>query len=342
MSKVLGIYEQGEWEFYDTKLNRLENFSKGDELYLILPDNLFFFFQTDIVSKRRVNQTVKAYAKTLFSSVDRVGYVSLFNPVVGYVVQNEKLEALDGEILNTAAFITTPFLIYAYFMKSFAYVGDGVCAAVFEGKLKFYTIGDESVLFERLSTELEIVKFDKFQTLKKAVEIIKKREFKRIALSISNESGYENWKIWRFVAVFVVVFMFVVGMVIRYSVYSKELKITQKRLDKLYTVALGGKHYNDPYGVLLYKADYGEKESSISPTKLLYFLSKAKDGHDLNIDFITFSDGNLKIRGTINSYKDLLSYVRELNKMAGKRFVVRNTSRKKGRLKFVITGNLYG
>jgi len=342
MSKVLGIYEQGRWEFYDTKLNVLENFSSGDELYLILPDHFFFFFQTDIVSKRRVSQTVKAYAKTLFSSIDSVGYVSLFNPVVGYTFQKEKLKDLDDEILNAAAYITAPFVIYAYFMESFAYVGNGVCAVVFEKRLKFYTLGDESILFERLNSQLKIVKYDKLQTLKRAIEIIKSKDFKRIALSISDDKNYENWKIWRFVAVFVIVLLFVVGMVVRYSTYSKELKKARKRLDKLYTVALEGKHYNDPYGVLLYKAEYGDKKSSISPTRLLYFLSKAKNSHNLNIDFITFSDGNLKIRGTISSYKDLLSYVKKLNRMTGKRFIVRSTSREKGRLKFVIVGNLYG
>ncbi len=342
MSKVLGIYEDGEWEFYDTKLKKLENFSKGDELYLILPDNFFFFFQTDIVSKRRVNQTVKAYAKTLFSSVDNVGYVSLFNPIVGYTFKKEKLESLDDEILNAAAYITTPFLIFAYFMDSFAYVGNGVCAAVFEKRLKFYTVGDENVLLERLSSQVEIVKYNKLQTLENAIEIIKKREFKKINLSISGEERFENWKIWRFAAVLLIAFLFIIGMVVRYSTYSKTLKMEKKRLDKLYYMALGGKRYSDPYGILLYKADYGQKESTISPTKLLYFLSKAKDGHNLNIDFISLSDDSLKIRGTIDSYKGLLNYVRELNKMTGKKFIVRNTSRKKGRLKFVLVGNLYG
>ncbi len=343
MSKIVGIFSEGKWEFYDFKLNKVENFSKGDELYLILPDNLFFFFQTDIVSKRRVAQTVKAYAKTLFPSAINVGYVNIFNPVVGYIFSKDKLKVIDDEMLNAAVFVTTPFLVYAFYKDNFAYIGNGVCAACIERKLKFYIVGDESTLFERLSADLEIVKFDKSKVIKKLVELIKKKSHKKIALSITEEAGFENWKIWRFIAVFIITFFFVAGMIIRYTAYSRALSIAKNRLDKLYAMALGGKHYSDPYGVLLYKADYGQKGGSITPTKLLYFLSKAKNGYNLDVEFISFSNGSVKVKGVIDNYNELLSYIRKLKKMAGKEFVVRNTSSTKdGRLKFVLVGNLYG
>ncbi len=344
MSKIIVLFEGSQLEFYNLELNKVEAIEKDDDLYVILPDDAFFFFQSDISSKRRVQRTIEAYAKTVFSTTSDVGFVRLFNPIVGYIVNDDKLSSLKENILEGATFITTPFLIYTYFYDNFVYVGNGICAAVSEGRLKFYMPGDENAAFERLTSNLEIVRYTKNDLLTKATQVIKSKSFRKISLSIGekNKDGFENWKISRFAAIVFICLAFIVGEVLKYSTYSKELKKAHRNLNELYTKALGSTQYEDPFGVLLYKATYGQKNGSLSLTKLLYFLSKAKSGYGIKVNLISFSDGNLKIKGTIDSYKNLINYIKDLKKLIGKNIVIQNTSSKKNRLNFTLVCNEYG
>ncbi len=342
MSKVFAIVDGGNVEFYDTVFEKIDNIEKTDDIYLILPDDYFYFFQTEITTKRKTLQTVRAYAKTLFPNVDFVGYVRQFTPIVGYLLDKEKIERLDKSIVEKAILVTTPFLVYAQEKGDFGYVGRDICALVVDGKLKFYAFGDESTLVERLTKDVEIVKFDKKGVLEKLAKTIKNSNVKKIAMDIGNKdgTGFENWKIYRFVAVIVVCLAFVVGEGLRYASYSKEVKNAQKKLEALYKKALGDNQYTDPYGVLLYKADYSTQLNPFSLSKVLYCLSEAKNGYDLKIDYVSYSNGALKIKGSIDNYKDLLSFLNRLNGAMGRKLVVQNTSSKGGKLTFVLVGGM--
>lgn len=345
MSRIFAIMDNDNIEFYNGSLEKIDNIEETDDVYLILPDDYFYFFQTDIISKRKTLQTVRAYAKTLFTNIDFVGYVKQFTPVVGYLFNKEKVEQLDKGVVDRVVFVTTPFLVYAQEKGDFGYVGRNVSALVVDGKLKFYAFGDESTLIERLTKEVKIVKFDKKGVLEKLSEALKVGSFKRIALDIGNKSGigFENWKIYRFVAVLVVCLAFVVGEGLRYASYSKEVKNTQKRLEELYRKALGNdQQYADPYGVLLYKANYSSQTDPFSLSKVLYYLSEAKDGYSLKVDYISYSNGTLKIKGSIDNYKNLLSFLDKLNNIMGRKLVVQNTSSKGGKLTFVLVGGMNG
>ncbi len=344
MSKVFAIVDGSDIEFYDVTLEKIDNIEETDDIYLILPDNYFYFFQTEITSKRKTLQTIRAYAKTLFFNVDFVGYVRQFTPFVGYLLDKEKIEQLDESVVERAVFVTTPFLVYAQEKRDFGYVGQDVCALVVDGMQKFYAFGDESTLVERLTKDVEIVKFDKKVVLERLAKTVKNGNVKRIALDIGNEAGigFENWKIYRFVAIFVVCLAFVVGEGLRYASYSKDVKSAQKKLEALYKKALGNNQYADPYGVLLYKADYSSQSNPFSLSKVLYYLSKAKDGYDLKIDFVSYSNGALKIKGSIDNYKNLLSFLDRLNNAMGRKLVVQNTSSKGGKLTFVLVGSING
>ncbi len=344
MNKVFAIVDGDEIEFYNASLEKIDNIDKSDDVYLILPDSYFYFFQTEITSKRQTLQTVRAYAKTLFTNIDLVGYVKQFTPIVGYLLDKEKIESLDKNVVDRTVFVTTPFLIYAQQEGNFGYVGQDACALVVDGKLKFYAYGDESTLVERLTKDVKVVKFDKKEVIEKLIEAVKSGNLKKIALDIGNKSGigFENWKIHRFVAVFIICLAFVVGEGLKYVSYSKDVKNTQKKLEKLYEKALGNNQYADPYGVLLYKADSSSQSNPFSLSKMLYYLSEVKDGYNVKIDFVSYSNGTLKVKGSINDYKNLLSFLDKLNSAMGRKLVVQNTSSKGGKLTFVLAGGLNG
>ncbi len=341
MSKVIALFENDKLEFYNLNLEKIEDVKDGDEIYLILPDNFVFLYQTEISARRKTSQIISAYAKTLFYDYGHLGYVKLFNPFVGYSIDSEKLNKLDNEILSKVVFVSSLFLIYAYTESDFAYLGNDVCSLVSDGRLKFYAPGDESVLLERLSGETKIVKYDKVDLLSRVKEIIENGNIKKVAIDIGNNSGlnFENWKIYRFVAVIIICLAFIGGEAFKYASYSKDIKNAQQKLTMLYKKALGSNNYADPYGMLLYKADYSEQSSPFSLTKVIYYLSKAKGKYKVNIDYVSYSGEGLKIRGTIDSYKNLLGFVGKLNNLMKHKFVVQNTSSKNGKLSFSLVCN---
>lgn len=344
MSKIIALFENDELEFYNLNAERVEDIRDGDEVYLILPDDFVFLYQTEISTRRKTSQIVSAYAKTLFYDSGHLGYVRLFNPFVGYVIDKDKLSRLNDEILNRVVFASSSFLVYAYGEGDFAYLGNGVCALVSDGKLKFYAPGDESVLLERLSGEVKIVKYDKSDLLSKAKEIIENGSIKKIAIDIGNSGGlnFENWKIHRFIAVIVICLAFIGGEVFKYVSYSKDVKNAQHKLTMLYKKVLGNNNYADPYGMLLYKADYSQQSSPFSLTKMIYYLSKSKNGYNIDIDYISYSGEGLKIKGTIDNYKNLLGFVDSLDSLMKRKVVVQNTASENGKLNFSLVCNNNG
>ena len=344
MSKIIALFEDNKFEFYNLNIEKVENVSDRDEIYLILPDNFVFLYQTEISTRRKTSQIIYAYAKTLFYNPGHLGYVKLFNPFVGYTIDDDRLSELDNEILSKTVFVSVPFLIYAYNKSDFAYLGDGICALVSGSKLKFYASGDESVLLERLSGETKVVKYDKFDLLSKAKGVIENGSIKKIAIDIgkSNSLNFENWKIYRFVTVIIICLAFIGGEAFRYASYSKDVKNTQLKLFTLYEKALGNNNYSDPYGMLLYKADYSEQNSPFSLIKVIYYLSESKNGYNVNIDSVSYSGEGLKIKGTINNYKNLLSFVNRLNNLMKHKITVQNTASENGKLSFSLVCNSNG
>ncbi len=341
MSKVIALFENDNLEFYNLNIEKIEELKDDDEIYLILPDDFIFLYQTEISTRRKTSKIISAYAKTLFYDYGLLGYIKLFNPFVGYAIDDEKLKKLDNEILSKVVFASSPFLIYAYGENNFSYLGNGVCSLVLDGRLKFYAPGDENVLLERLSGETKIVKYDKADMLSKVKEIIESGNIKKVAIDIGNSSGlnFENWKIYRFVAVIIICLAFIGGEVFKYASYSKDVKNAQRKLTMLYKKALGNNNYADPYGMLLYKADYSEQSSPFSLTKVIYYLSKSKGNYNVNIDYVSYSGEGLKIKGTIDSYKSLLSFVGRLSNLMKHKVVVQNTASKNGKLSFSLVCN---
>lgn len=344
--EVIAFLNEDSIEFYD-KTGRITDCSDLDKCYIyaVIPDEYFFFFQSEIVSKRRAYLTIEAYAKSTFPVNNGfVGYVSGFLPLIGYFFFLDKIPEEFKNILEKADVITTPFAVYLHInsKKSFIYEGESVCAIYDDSGLKHYTLGDECLIEERVEKDkqFEKIKYSKQKLINNINSLIVSKSAHRIHLPVSKGSkiGFESWKISRFILLGVALLVFIIGGVLRYSSYSSELKLINKKIDVLYKKALGNKHYSDPYGVLLYKAESSSTNSGgIPPLKLIYALSKAKESAKVKIDYLSFDRNGIKIRGKIDSYASLVKYAQNLNNIIGKKFTIQSSSSKNGKLLFTLT-----
>ena len=344
--EVIAFLNKDGVEFYDRDGKRTDC-SDLDKCYIyaLLPDEYFFFFQSEIVSKRRAYLTIEAYAKSTFPINNGfVGYVPDFLPLIGYFFFSDKIPEEFAHIIEKADVITTPFAVYLHInsKKSFIYEGKSVCAIYDNSGLKHYTLGDECLIEERIenSKKFEKIKYSKQKTINNINSLAASKSVHKTHLPVSkgSKTGFESWKISRFVLLAAALLVFIAGGILRYSSYSSELKLINKKIDVLYKKALGNKHYSDPYGVLLYKAESSSASSGgISPLKLIYALSKSKDGGQVKIDYLSFDRNGIKIRGKIDNYASLVKYAQNLNNLLAKKFTIQSSSSKNGKLLFTLT-----
>jgi len=344
--EVIAFLNEDKIEFYD-KTGKTIDCLDLDKCYIyaVLPDEYFFFFQSEIVSKRRAYLTIEAYAKSTFPvNNGYVGYVPGFLPLMGYFFFLDKIPKKFINIIEKADVITTPFAVCLHInsKKSFIYEGKSVCAVYDNSGLKHYTLADECLIEERVKNNkaFEKIKYSKQELINSINSLAASNSSHKIHLPISkgSKTGFESWKISRFVLLAIALLVFIIGGVLRYSSYSNELKLINEKTAVLYKKALGNKHYSDPYGVLLYKASsFSANSGNVSPLKLIYALSKAKDGSRVKIDYISFDRNGIKIRGKIDNYASLVKYVQSLNDFLAKKFTIQSSSSQNGKLLFTLT-----
>ncbi len=345
MSELIAFFGEKDVEFFDINGKKVDcDKPERHTIYAILPDKYFFFFQSDIISKRRAYLTIEAYAKSIFP-LERgfVGYIGDLLPLIGYVCFFDKIPSRFMSILEYAKIITTPFSIYlqAYASKQFIYKSDEVCSVYYNSKLKHYIFGDECFISQKddIPSNMEKINCSKEETIKKLLSFISSNSLHKVNLPINKDTkgGFEEWKIYRFMLLAVATLIFITGGILRYSYYKKELSGINRRIEAVYKKALGDKHFNDPYGVLLYKAEYvNDGGYSIEPLSLLYALSKAKNSYKVQIDYISFGKNGIKITGKINNYTSLAGYADKISAILSKKFVIQNTSSKKRGLVFTL------
>ncbi len=340
MSEIVALVENGQINYYDTDGNRIEPKKTGKStLYLILPDEFFFFFQTDIEAKRGAISAVEAYAKSTFPlEIGSVGYIRETKPLIGYLYLKDKETPEIAELIKTASLVTTPFLVYfnAFRKEPFIYRSERICAACRDGALLFYKPGEcpedksyDTEGFKRLQPNRE----ELFRLLKR---IIHSKEKAKIAITTGRRINISEWKLHRFALIALALILLLGGEVLRYVSYNRELNYQQEKLKELYKKALGNKHYTDPYGVLLYMAKGTGYSRSITPTRLLYYLSKAKNGYDIVIDKLTYANGNIHIEGSSKSYAAVAGYVEALRKIMNRQVNIQNTESSNGKLRFTL------
>ncbi len=349
MSELVAVLKDNKWQFYNRKLEEFEPENLDDyTVYAILPDDFFFFFQTDITAKRHIRNTVWAYANSNLPVGDNyIGYIKRTSPVIGYVFFKDKLNDDIKYVIEKASTVTTFFNMYSILHSSeFIYVGDTVSASFADGKLEYFLKGNEGAVLERLDSpeQYEIIHREVDEKdVEKFFDIIDKKSLLEIELSIENDEskGVVEKNIAKIVMVAAAVLLVVIGGVFRYEGYKQELFSANTALSNLYEKALGNKKYNDPYGMLLYKAYKGKSNGgSFSPLRLLYTLSRAKGKRNIKIDYIVYSENSgLEIKGEIDNYADLVDFVKTLNGKLHYTLNIKNTFFKNKRLKFSIGGD---
>jgi|GEM_PF-6788974 len=338
---VIAIYKDDDWLFYNEKLEQI-SYSGGKNLYLVLPDQFFYFFQTNIISKRNIRKSVKAYAKTIFPEKESlIGYIYKPSGTLGYIV-SEKVESIKkDELLKNARLITTPFLIqYAAKNSSFVYIGEAITAVIKQEKLVCYIKGGYEDVKSRTDITCEKVNTDTNETIKLLIELVKKHRHKNIELAI--EEKKDNFSVKKIlpavIAAAIVVISVILGQVLRYEGDKSVLLAYDKRINNIYKKAFGGKIYQDPYGMLLYKAKQCKKQNVISPIDVIYALAKAKKGNTV-IDYVAYDTRSIKIKGNAVSYDSLVSYLDNFNKILHINAKISNTRNKNGKLRFNIIYN---
>ncbi len=345
MNEVIAFLNKETVEFYNKK-GELTDCENIDDcvIYAVLPDDYFFFFQSEIETKRRAQLTIEAYANSTFPVEDNfVGYVSGITPLIGYICFLNKIPDRFQDILEKAKVITTPFVVYLNKNSdnSFFYEGNGICAIYYDSEIKHYTPADECLIKQRIQEYggIKKIAYSKENVIRNISDLVSSNTIDKAHIPVNRltKKGFEGWKIYRFALIFAALFLFILGGVLRYSFYKKELNRVDKKIEILYKQALGKKHYNDPYGVLLYKAESSSSNAyNISPIKLLYALSEAKSGSNIKINYMAFAKSRIKIVGEINNYTTLVQYTNRVNKILGKKFTIQNTSFKKGKLMFTL------
>lgn len=141
MTDVLIVATEQEIAVYDKQLQnlKLDDIPEEAKVYVVLPDNVFFFFQTDIVAKKPT-KPLQAFAQSNFPKYwDAIGYVKGTQPVVGYVVIKSRMPEDIMKFINKAQLITTPFMLaWAKGEDNFLYRGCYITACVEDGRLKYY------------------------------------------------------------------------------------------------------------------------------------------------------------------------------------------------------------
>jgi len=342
MSKpIVAVYQNNKWVFYNEKVEEIEPKKLDNKkIYVILPDDFFYFFQTEIATKRRIKQTINAYAKTIFPIENtHVGYLKNTNPIVGYIFLGNVEKIKD--MLNRAEIITTFFVInYAINKKPFIYLSDTIIA-ICQGKVLGYFKGDYESVKGRINHPEDYEIIDARKDIKQSIEgflkIIQQRKGKEVQLSFSDIESRSNLRknIPLLTGICILLLLFLLGSFLRYKSYVSQLHAIETKLQGIYQEAFQGKTYQDPYGMLLYKAKQYEskKGNRIQPLEFIYALSKAKK-HQVKIDYVSYDKAILKIKGSIENYDALLSYLSTFNKILGIEAKVEKTKKKKGMLEF--------
>ncbi len=345
MSDIIGIFTPDSVEYFTTGGTPIKprDIPKG-KLIAVLCDEYFFFFQTEIASKRKARLTVMAYAKSNFPIDGYVGYLKGSLPLIGYIAFSDRIPETTRRILRKAKIITSPFALtyVAEKKRSFIYNYGDICAACRDGRLLYYTKGDACELKQRDSNieNLPLINPDKNRIVELAARLIEEKRIRAAHLPIDGSSAgvLDEIKPMKFVLIGFFTLVVIAANILKYEAYKRQLNGIRTKLNMLYLKALGNKHYSDPFGVLLYKASVSNAEgSSSSPLSVLYRLSKAKDGFRITIDRIEFANGNLKIEGVTDNYANLARYVEAANRLLGKKLIIQNTQATKNGLSFVLT-----
>ncbi len=342
---IIAVYKDDNWDFYNNKLEKVAGNSIHDKkIYAILPDQYFYFFQTDILAKRNIKKTVRAYAKTIFPEDDNfVSYIPNSNGIIGYIVTDSIKTIKRPELLDAAVLITTPFLIqYATAKTQSVYTGQTTAAVMNEKKLICYIKGNYEDI-ERRFGDLSGYRRTDDELMRNINDLtnLAGKHNKTIRLSISDkETDFDLLKLFPIITIAaVVVIAIVLGQIFRYESVKKNLSLSQNRIDLVYKKAFGNKKYQDPYGILLYKARQCETQKGIKPINIIYALSKAKKS-DTRIDSVIYDKTAIRIQGNAANYNSLLSYLSGFNKILHIKAKIRNTKSVQGRLKFSIIYNL--
>ena len=318
--------------------SKIEYHGDGSDLILVLPDDAFFFFQTDIVAKKP-REPVEAYATSNFPTVNvRVGYVKGTSPAVGFLFFSERVSEDVFEIAAKAKVVTSFFRIaWIYYVDNFFYTCGKIRAVVRDGRLLYY--GKGLPPFD--VSDLEKVKFDdKAKVVQCLKEILGKEGFSKLDLGIVDRDtlgGYLKKLSWWMAAAFLAVFFSVGGMFLRYKAYVRKAEAVERKLSSLYERALGRKDYRDPYGLLLYKASAASGKGE-EVLRFLYALAKAHK-KSLVVERILYIKGSgFKVSGVCKGYDDLTSFVDEASKKLDGlcSLRVKNTSKKSGELRFTL------
>lgn len=341
---VIAVYKDDDWNFYNEKFAKIAVESvHNKKLYVILPDHCFYFFQTDIIAKRNKQKTVRAYAKTIFPEDDNfIGYIPNANGIVGYIVTDSVKTIRRPEILDAAVLITTPFLIqYAGAQTPSVYTGK-INSAVFKDKrILCYIKGNYEDIELRIGdlSGYKRTNDDLMHNLFDLLNLVGKRN-KVIKLSINDkETDFDFAKLFPAIAMAVVIIILIItGQIFRYEAVKKDLSSSKNRVALIYKKALGDKRYQDPYGILLYKAQQCATRKRIKPIDIIYALSKAKKS-DTRIDSVFYGKTTIRIKGNAANYDLLLSYLSNFNKILHINAKVKSTNSIKGRLEFSLIYN---
>jgi len=346
MDEIIAFLEEEKIEFYNLKGEEIEcDNLENCTLYTILPDEYFFFFQTAIESKRKASQTIKAFAKSIFplERENFIGYVSFLNPLMGYIFFLDKISENHTKILNLSKITTTPLVLYlnAHKNENFLYNSKDICALYQDRELKYYTISDLCPPEDREQLlEDNIIKNSKEDTINLLIETISSKKITNVHIPTNDEARFSisNSTIIYISIILISLLFLVAGDIIKYTHYKKQIGKINLKISKIYEEALGKKHYSDPYGVLLYKANYSSSATySIDPLKLMYALNKAKGNLNITVDYLSFdSGGNIKISGKSSGYNAITSYSKVISDILSKTFKIQNTSSKNGQLIFTM------
>lgn len=330
---VIAVFQNSAWQFYNEKMTPIQpKRFDGKKIYAILPDNLFYFFRTEITAKRRLTETVRAYAKSCFplEEKDFVGYVKT-RPVLGYIF---KKEINQDALLKRASLITTPFLIQFGLRKPpFIYTANGIVAIVGNGLLRYFP-GDEDTAKELLKNTDQpytLITPDIKDTIKDLIEAQKAKKI--FHLNVMDTPSIPLRKsIGLAISMLILIIFCLIGGILRYKVATSRYETLSQRIEAIYKEAFKGKSYPDPYGMLLYKARSCSFRKGISPLSMLYALSKAKNGH-LKINLMRYKEGKYELKGETDDYDSLVKYVNALKGLKVKTRIL-NTTSKGGKLKF--------
>ncbi len=334
---VIAVLQNGAWQFYNEKIEPINpKRLDGKKIYAILPDNLFYFFQTEITARKRITETVRAYAKNCFplEETDFVGYVKT-KPILGYIFKRE----INGqELIKKASLITTPLLIQFVLKHSpFIYAANGIVAIVNNGLLR-YLPGDEDTareLLKGIDSPYTLITPDIKDTIKGLIKAQKAKKTKLLHLNVMDTPSISVTKsITLGISMLILIIFCLTGGILRYKVATSRLKNLSQRIEAIYEQAFKGKSYPDPYGMLLYKARSCSLQKGIPPLRLLYILSQAQNGR-LNIDLISYKEGKYELKGQTEDYDRLVKYVNALKRLKVKAKIL-NTTSKGGKLKFSI------